>query len=378
VTLKMGGSELGASLRFTYYAEPRVLALTPAWGPQAGGTRIEIYGLDFRASSLLSCRFGHSLVPALWLSSQHVQCTSPVSPVVGAALVELSPNVQHFTTSALTFGFEHPIELHVAMPNRGSPLGGTRVRVQGAHLVPLASRYDALSLLRCRFNATQVLATIETGGGGGGMDAVVCYAPRHPIGFASLSLSNNAADFSLSALPFEFVRSNLVQVQPAYGPVDGGTLLRIDVRGLRARTVHTCTFDADAFDGGASEATRTSADQLVCYTPARLPAATLSLALRVDGVASDGSLPFTALPPPTVALFGPSVGPTAGGTVVELQGTHYPHFVHLPPTSPSGLRCLFGRLSVVAEWVSPERIKCVAPPVHREGGAGRDDIDRTA
>ena len=81
----------GNGMRFTYDPRAIVLALTPSSGYDKGGSRIVIYGSNFRNYRTLSCAFGAIEVPAYYISRTEVECISPPHPS-RAILVEVSLN----------------------------------------------------------------------------------------------------------------------------------------------------------------------------------------------------------------------------------------------------------------------------------------------
>ena len=83
---------------FRFYEPPSLSALSPQGGPTAGGTRLRLHGVGFRANapagdgdSGARCRIGSQLVSATLISDQEVECETPAASV-GAARVSLSLN----------------------------------------------------------------------------------------------------------------------------------------------------------------------------------------------------------------------------------------------------------------------------------------------
>ncbi|KAG3227824.1 hypothetical protein PC129_g1619 [Phytophthora cactorum] len=92
---------------FTYYEEQGVRSISPTFGPAyAAGTRIDVDGVKFVNSSLLSCRFGYVVTPGEYVSATKMRCTTPPLPphsgdLIPASLPEyrnqyVDPNVGSF------------------------------------------------------------------------------------------------------------------------------------------------------------------------------------------------------------------------------------------------------------------------------------------
>eukprot|EP00698_Gefionella_okellyi_P008554 TRINITY_DN2124_c0_g1_i1.p1 TRINITY_DN2124_c0_g1~~TRINITY_DN2124_c0_g1_i1.p1 ORF type:complete len:1802 (+),score=418.32 TRINITY_DN2124_c0_g1_i1:1304-6709(+) len=76
----------------TYFAEATVTGASPSLGPASGGTAVTILGSGFENNTGLACMFSTALpVPATYLTSTSVLCTSPTYPR-GGAVIAVSNN----------------------------------------------------------------------------------------------------------------------------------------------------------------------------------------------------------------------------------------------------------------------------------------------
>ena len=82
VEVSVNGLDFSAAgLVFTYSPSVDVRSLTPAIGPDRGGTLVTVTGHPFIGSDSVSCKFGSVVVPAMLLDtvqgSHALQCVSP-------------------------------------------------------------------------------------------------------------------------------------------------------------------------------------------------------------------------------------------------------------------------------------------------------------
>lgn len=88
------GMEFSASgVAFTFYTEPSVFGIEPNHGPAEGSTPVTVIGNQFMRSSDLSCLFGDTAVPGLFLSSNQIKCWTPPMEGIGTTI---RVQVRHF------------------------------------------------------------------------------------------------------------------------------------------------------------------------------------------------------------------------------------------------------------------------------------------
>ena len=202
------------NLPFHFYENMVMERIEPVSGPATvAGTAVHVYGRNFVNSSLLTCRFGPQLVPAMFVRSDLILCRSPSSnfdltwkdlstqanrdsdpkhvrnnvqagsigwsggseklfptahhyPLYLSKLVslEISNNAQDYTSSGIRFLYQKDAVVDSVFPNSGHDTGTTPIFVSGNHFVNSTS-------LRCRVGQTISLAQFVTS------RLVLCFAP---------------------------------------------------------------------------------------------------------------------------------------------------------------------------------------------------------
>jgi hypothetical protein len=295
-----------------------VRAVTPAAGPETGGTLLTVHGDGFVNAPTLACRFtrvggsGEALaidVPATWLAAEAVQCVAPplpAAPADGAARsgaarifalsvtlngVDFAPGVPasdaaEDASAAPLFAFFAPPEVRGALPPFGSLEGGTAVTLVGSRLAPLSGDGAPIAAALCRFGRLAVGAEVVNA------TALRCIAPPADApGRVALSVSlNGGADWSggddgatttSAAVHFAYAAPLVFEdVSPALGPAAGGTRILVRGAGFRgAAAAAPGAFDgladeeaaaADALASGAVAACRFGAAGSGAVVPARI------------------------------------------------------------------------------------------------------------
>jgi IPT/TIG domain len=312
-TATSSSSTVAAALVFTYRTLPQVAAVTPAYGPAAGGQWLTVTGTNFRRTGQLACHFGGpndvtaSSVPATWFSSTLVRCLSPgvAAPLVGGSVsVSISQGPSERSTTGADYTTVPLLQLLSAAPTAGWSAGGGRVELTVGASPPGVDTAALLPLLRASFGSASV-----------------------PL------LSSSSADAASSSS-----RS-------------GTAALKL---GSAADS-----FDSSGDLAAVSAAAAVSVGALVPQlTAAQGAAVGLSLTWGEGGPAASNTLPFSVLAPIVVHSVAPTAGASAGGTTVRLTGENF--------VAP--LRCAFGAtnsttaaVTVAAVVVSSSAVVCVTP-----------------
>jgi len=266
----------GARL-FALHLPIALAAVSPAAGPEAGGTRVRISGtqLTHGARTQYRCRFGDwsgpSVPATLEPGGGALRCTSPAQPALLAAAIASNAGVfvgqrcsQHRNLSAA-----------VVLPWRW-PLG-TSVS---------------------EFNATHVTLCAP----------VPREAPRADV---PLSVTLNDQDYSAPPLLFRYVpHTSVAALVPASGPAVAGREVTIRGDNFNAEVAHACRFGI--VDVGA---TRIHSGEIRCTSPLASAA----------GVADEVEVNFSD---PLLLSRGAAVtnvvSPTAPAVVVEVPETYVP------------------------------------------------------
>ncbi|KAL7555003.1 hypothetical protein ACHAWF_018580 [Thalassiosira exigua] len=194
---------------FRFYHSCLVHRISPMSGPsRRAGTVVTVYGEDFVNATSLRCRFGTQVVPATFLRSSEIRCSSP--PIESGALeymqmtgyyaqemkgrllsFEVSNNGQDFTSSGQQFMYLEDIEAFNLSRTEGPSSGGTPVFLSGSNFVNSTH-------LKCRFGKKTTPAHYLT------REAVLCFSPpvfgKNYINSikeksSPLLISNNAQDY---------------------------------------------------------------------------------------------------------------------------------------------------------------------------------------
>jgi hypothetical protein len=179
----------------------------------------------------------------------------------------------------------------------------------------------------------------------------------------TIEISVNGQQYTRHGLAFAYLPElELFELQPAQGPVQGGSLLTLIGSGLSAYGgVHSqiaCNFNATF----SAPAEITSSHTLRCFAPAAIQLG--SVLVRITShdqiISTDLRFEYTA-----VRLLGasPAAGPIAGGTSILITGVHIPI---------GELTCRFGgaeNMQVQATTDSSSAVVCKSPP--RQGDTTR-------
>ena len=127
----------GSGILFSVVDVPSVAFLDPPLGPALGGTLIFVHGHLFSARawdlSLLTCAFNTSSVPAYWLSSLLILCTSPRRGD-SMAVVEVANIPPSFSNQRITFLYVTALAASLT-PASGPPIGDTLLSIHGESLL---------------------------------------------------------------------------------------------------------------------------------------------------------------------------------------------------------------------------------------------------
>jgi IPT/TIG domain len=315
ITTSNSSTAAAAALVFTYRTLPQVAAVTPAYGPAAGGQWLAVSGTNFRRTGQLACHFGGpndvtaSSVPATWFSSTLVRCLSPAaaSPLVGGSVsVSISQGPSERSTTSADYTTVPLLQLLSAAPAAGWSAGGGHVELTVGASPPGVDTAALLPLLRASFGSSSTPLLLNSSGD-------------------SASTSNSSAVAAL-------------KLGSAADSFDSST-----------------SGDLAAVSAAAAVSVGALVPQL---TAAQGAAVGLSLTWGEGGPAASNTLPFSVLAPIVVHSVTPTAGASAGGTTVRLTGENF-----IAP-----LRCAFGAanstttaVTVAAVVVSSSSVVCVTP-----------------
>lgn len=62
---------------YYWYKAPKLYDITPKYGPTEGGTKVHLFGTDFKKDKQMQCLFDGVAANATFISSQEIECVSP-------------------------------------------------------------------------------------------------------------------------------------------------------------------------------------------------------------------------------------------------------------------------------------------------------------
>ena len=345
VELSVNGQEYTQQgLAFGRHA-PILSSVYPTTGPLSGGFRIELRGADLIEGTVYMCRFQR-----LW----------PV-PSTGAPD---APNATMTSTATTTAGEQPPMMPPLQPP--GAPpfqpppfqpppgaLGGNASNYTGVASpdVEPPSRPAWLYLTTAR-----LVRDATADGRASPHDAVVCQLPSdaktnaslQPADVLSVAISLNGQQYTSSSESARWWPTSTAQLQvyappvissisPSSGPADGGTRIVVAGASLGGGGNYSCRFGDHApyslpgtfaVAAGAVHCVSPAVGLRPCASPSSAcnAASELHAMLSVapngqDYAKGDASaLEFVSFRPPSLLAISPSTGPSAGGTLVVVEG----------------------------------------------------------
>jgi len=323
---------------FTYYPPATVSDVSPANGPETGGTPVTITGMDFVSGA--DVYFGGDWATDVVVTgSTEITCTTP--PGTGTVDVDVyNPESAPGTlSSAFTYDVVPPPTVSGVSPDHGPASGGTTVTLTGTNFMSGATvTIDGTP-------ATDVSVNSST--------EIVCTTPSG-TGMVTVRVWNADGDQDLLVNGFTYDPPPTVDsITPDHGPEPGGTTVTITGSDFVAGAT------VDIGGAAATGVSVNSATEIVCDTPPGSGLAGVSVT-NPDGQIGTLSGNFTYDLPPTVGLATPDAGPAEGGTAVTITGTDF----------VSGATVTFGGAAATAVVVvNAGEITCDTP-----SGTGAVDI----
>ena len=297
------------------YVSMLLVRLDPFEGPVAGGTRVAVHGYSFAPTDVY-CRFDELIVTATLASSSVLWCVAPRRLAGGDSVSVGVVVADAIVMSVATYTYvQEPVVQHI-YPHRGPMHGGTTLTIHGY----FATATD----VQCLVGLQVVLCRVQIG------RHLECTVPPHPAsGTVSITLFRGSGRTRHSAGTQQVVPSHLYEyypalhvqgVQPAEGPVHGGSVLHLFCDTVPLGRPLTCRFNSTVLDS-----TRTSQSLAMCRAP---PASlhglhlglfvVVELSANLQDYSSDGNIFEYHVPVLNIAA--PSIGPHAGGTMMTIVG----------------------------------------------------------
>ena len=323
------------NVSFMFRPDTVIGSVFPSTGPQAGFTNVSVVGVNLSPQSI--CMFGQQRAErSIWMSATQLICVSPAGLAFGVLLLQIvSPDELVLGASFKIMPDPQVERLH---PTVGPTAGGTLVAVSGTNLNANAS---------CVFGTSAPVPAYWLGPG-----QLECRTVPHVATNVSFSLRSGAHVYRSTELLFSFVEPcKVLSIAPTMGPDGGGVHVVLRGSGF---TPHepVVRFGSIVVPGNYVDSST-----IECETPRQLAgkSSARSVAASMNGQNfCENSVPFF-FETMTIHRVHPLLGPQAGGTRVQIDGSQYP--------ARGTLQCAFGTGGYsVAERVSPTRIECVTPP----------------
>ena len=332
-----GDAVVAAPAAFVFHARMWVRRIEPPTGTQSGGTLVRVLGSGFDAAAALVVRVGtHALVRANVLSSTMLECVTPSQTQLGVLALELSANEQDFSADEVLFEYQPAVRLDDAAPARGPSSGGSSVALSGAGF---SRRSAMLGYTYARFNTTKVPVVRVSA------SELRCTAPAHASGLVSVEVTQNDQQYTESAVRFEYEDVGAYRLDPATGPVGGGTTVLVRGAGLHEASPGGgdhgafCQFAGLDVVGASFDGEGT----VRCVTPATSHPGAVALHV-VHGDAVVAAPDFLFMSAPQILTVLPALGTLLGSTPLVLRGSSLAHVsfcrFRLPGPSLSALLSL--------------------------------------
>eukprot|EP00961_Rhodomonas_salina_P290861 3930310-Rhodomonas_salina.1 len=336
-----GQDYFSAGTSFAYYEQVVVREVSPSFGILHGNTRIEVFGSNFERSSELCCRFGTSVVAAVFVSSQRLVCFAG-SSALGTVPVQVSNNGLDFSAPRenISYTFVKAMMIRDLQPTTGTVRGGTKVTAYVDNLV-------TLDTVICKFGPHFTNATISAGG------IATCRAPPHDTATSvTFELSANGLDWTEQGLRFSYFNPAVIQrFDPTSAPaLDASTVVTIYLLDPPELSVPwSCVFGE-----ASSQAVVVQDSALQCTVPhAQEGVVALSLTRNQQDLEGGLGWFFEFVSHESVVALSPNFGLDSGGTTVFVLGNNF--------RNSTTQMCRFGSKTTRATFLSKVLVLCTSP-----------------
>ena len=348
VVTQGAGRQARLPLGFWYFdpalrgSTPSIAAVTPALGPQTGGTMVLITGGGYEDGARVY--FGQTeATSVVVVNASTLTAVTPASMAAGPVDVRVQNPDGQVVTQNQGFVYVDPRVLGPAPiisavnPNNGGSADSTAVVLTTQNVSPGALLFAG--------GVPAAGVTLATGMVNG------TFLP-HAAGVVDVVITNPDGQSGRLNSGFTYNRSppTLTSVTPNTVPLQGGLKILLAGRGFEAGAAVT-------IDGVAVATTFVDESLLFVTVPAHAAGVVDVAVTNTDQQSSTltGGLTYANITlgnSPTVSSITPARGPTTGGTVALIIGTNF----------AQGLRVLFGSAPATGVTVmSPTRASAIAP-----------------
>ncbi|MCE0539506.1 IPT/TIG domain-containing protein [Kineosporia rhizophila] len=292
------------SVNFTYVDIPQITSVTPAEGPETGGTAVVVRGSGFASAS--SVRFGGDTASFSIVGDTEIRTTSPGG--TGTVNLRITGDGGLSQISPAT-AFEYlPAPTVTSIAPASGPLAGRAVVITGTGFTgSTAVRFGATAATTFSVDSpTQITATAPPSGTAATVEVVVS-TPNGDSGTAG-----NGNDFSYVAAPV------VGDVTPDAGPLTGGTVVTITGSGFTGATLVR-------FGSLPATLVTVSTDGLITATAPAQSAGVVDVTVTAPGGTSATSPAdqFRYQGPAVITSITPDSGSVQGGSAVTIRGSGF-------------------------------------------------------
>ena len=341
-SLGQGSNGWSTGIAALTFDVPFEVSASPNSGPNSGGTFVDIHGGGF-VNGGTSVFFGGMASPSvIFISTDEIFALTPAE---APGFTGISPETSNGFGFDFTPGFNFLPTVTGVSTNAGPTSGGNLVNISGTGFSGATN-----------VNFGSVGASFFANNDG----SITATAPPGAVGSVDITVVTNGerSATSFSDLYTYVVQPIVTGVSPNAGPAAGGRSVNIVGSGFTAAS--SVSF------GGVGASFLINNDASITATAPAHAAGTVDVTVTSAGGTSATSVNdrFTYDAHPTVTSVSPSVGPTAGGTTVTINGANF----------LSGAAVKFGGVaSGSVTFISGTQLKAVAPAQ----GAGTVDVTVT-
>lgn len=342
-----------SGVTFRYRPRTVVNSITPKIGPVSGNTivRVAVAGLaaiikpagDDDDDSTLSCRFGSRQVKAARASDDEISCASPAVTEPGAVTVEIFDSGVALSDSRWRFDYVPDVQVSGGDPSAGPEAGGTNVIITG-------NAFLGVEPVVCEFGAP----AFRVAGRWQSRIAFMCEAPPHQPGVVPLRVSTNGQQYVDTGLVYTYQpQATVTAVSPTSGSVYGGTSIVVSGTGFVSSTKVACLLGEQV-----GEAAYVDSTHILCRVPrADIQDRASSVAVRIANNGVDftdtSEIAFEYVLPIELVHIAPTVGPTTGGTIINVHGMGF--------SASLNVQCVIDSVAVVTTVISSTLLTCATP-----------------
>jgi hypothetical protein len=281
------------------FDSPAIFSTSPSSGPATGGTTVAIFGVDF-VNGGTSVSFGATAASVTFIDSGHLQATSPAG---SGGPVSISVTTANGTSTNGQFSWVPAVS--GVSPNQGPTAGGNAVDITGAGFTGASS---------VSFGGSTASFTVNNDGD------ITASAPSASAGTVDVTVTTGTGTSATSSSDLYTYDAppTVSGVVPHAGPTSGANTVTIN--GTNFVSGATVRFGSTA----GTAVTFVSASKLTAKAPAHATGVVDVTVLTPGGTSPTSAADhYTYDARPTVTSVVPTVGATAGGNTVTINGTNF-------------------------------------------------------